>query len=134
MSIAGNTYVTFMQITGSYNFGANTSVSVSHDDGASFYLTNGENPQSGTTNNHPLQILSTKFTSPQETTVVTNTFSVSGQQNYLLDYVAGNGSPSVLIMTAAVPEPSTWALMIAGFAGIGLMAYRRRIKATPQLA
>ena len=27
---------------------------------------------------------------------------------------------------AAVPEPSTWAMMIFGFAGIGFMAYRRR--------
>lgn len=27
----------------------------------------------------------------------------------------------------AVPEPSTWAMLIAGFAGIGLMAYRRRM-------
>jgi PEP-CTERM motif-containing protein len=29
-------------------------------------------------------------------------------------------------VTAAVPEPSTWAMMILGFAGIGFMAYRRR--------
>ena len=28
--------------------------------------------------------------------------------------------------TAAVPEPSTWAIMIVGFAGIGLMAYRKK--------
>jgi hypothetical protein len=27
---------------------------------------------------------------------------------------------------AAVPEPSTWAIMILGFAGVGFMAYRRR--------
>jgi hypothetical protein len=32
----------------------------------------------------------------------------------------GIGSPG------AVPEPSTWAMMILGFAGIGFMAYRRR--------
>jgi hypothetical protein len=29
-------------------------------------------------------------------------------------------------MTAAVPEPSTWAMMIMGFAGVGFMAYRRK--------
>jgi hypothetical protein len=29
---------------------------------------------------------------------------------------------------AAVPEPSTWAMMLAGFAGLGLVAYRRRVK------
>jgi hypothetical protein len=28
--------------------------------------------------------------------------------------------------TAAVPEPSTWAMMILGFAGVGYMTYRRR--------
>jgi hypothetical protein len=27
---------------------------------------------------------------------------------------------------ATVPEPSTWAMMILGFAGVGFMAYRRR--------
>jgi hypothetical protein len=26
----------------------------------------------------------------------------------------------------AVPEPSTWAMMILGFAGIGFMVYRRK--------
>jgi hypothetical protein len=30
------------------------------------------------------------------------------------------------VFTAAVPEPSTWAMMILGFAGVGFMAYRRR--------
>ena len=29
-------------------------------------------------------------------------------------------------MAAAVPEPSTWAMMILGFAGVGFVAYRRR--------
>ena len=28
--------------------------------------------------------------------------------------------------TSAVPEPSTWAMMILGFAGVGFTAYRRR--------
>jgi PEP-CTERM motif len=29
---------------------------------------------------------------------------------------------------AAVPEPSTWAMMLLGFAGVGFMAYRRKSK------
>jgi hypothetical protein len=29
-------------------------------------------------------------------------------------------------VTTAVPEPSTWAMMILGFAGVGYLAYRRR--------
>jgi hypothetical protein len=27
---------------------------------------------------------------------------------------------------SAIPEPSAWAMMLIGFAGIGLVAYRRR--------
>lgn len=43
-------------------------------------------------------------------------FAVS-EGNYLIASVDG---------IAAVPEPSTWAMMLLGFAGIGFMAYRRR--------
>jgi hypothetical protein len=32
----------------------------------------------------------------------------------------------ITTITAAVPEPTTWAMMILGFAGVGFMAYRRR--------
>ena len=31
-------------------------------------------------------------------------------------------------LTSAVPEPSTWAMMILGFGGVGFMAYRRKSK------
>jgi hypothetical protein len=31
---------------------------------------------------------------------------------------------------SAVPEPSTWAMLLLGFAGIGFMAYRRKAKPT----
>jgi len=37
---------------------------------------------------------------------------------------------STISMSAAVPEPSTWAMMILGFIGVGFMAYRRRDKQT----
>jgi hypothetical protein len=36
-------------------------------------------------------------------------------------------------VTAAVPEPSTWAMMILGFFGIGFMTYRQRKKIVPRL-
>jgi hypothetical protein len=32
------------------------------------------------------------------------------------------------VTISAVPEPSTWAMMILGFAGVGFMAYRRKSK------
>jgi hypothetical protein len=38
-------------------------------------------------------------------------------------------NPSDVFLTvsvASVPEPSTWAMLILGFAGVGFMAYRRR--------
>jgi hypothetical protein len=34
----------------------------------------------------------------------------------------------------AVPEPSTWAMLVLGFAGIGFMAYRRKNEATFRFA
>jgi hypothetical protein len=42
--------------------------------------------------------------------------------------LASNPSVPVsgLIIASPVPEPSTWAMMILGFAGVGFLAYRRR--------
>jgi hypothetical protein len=37
------------------------------------------------------------------------------------DITLGSANP-----TPSVPEPSTWAMMILGFAGVGFMAYRRK--------
>ena len=33
-----------------------------------------------------------------------------------------------IVVQTGVPEPSTWAMMILGFAGVGFMAYRRKPK------
>jgi hypothetical protein len=41
------------------------------------------------------------------------------------DYFALGGTLS------PVPEPSTWAMMLAGFAGLGVLGYRRRRSAAP---
>ena len=38
------------------------------------------------------------------------------------------GMDNVTYGVGAVPEPSTWAMMILGFAGVGFMAYRRKSK------
>lgn len=37
-------------------------------------------------------------------------------------------------ISAAVPEPATWAMMIMGFLGIGFMAYRRKDQASFRIA
>ena len=36
--------------------------------------------------------------------------------------------PSTVTLVDGVPEPSTWAMMILGFLGLGWMAYRRKTK------
>jgi hypothetical protein len=38
------------------------------------------------------------------------------------------------LQVEAVPEPSTWAMMILGFIGVGFMAYRRKSRSTFRLA
>lgn len=38
------------------------------------------------------------------------------------------------IFVASVPEPSTWAMLILGFAGVGFMAYRRKNQGALRLA
>ena len=50
--------------------------------------------------------------------------TMSSGQGFSFNYAAAGG-------VSAVPEPSTWAMLLLGFAGIGFMAYRR--KSTPAL-
>jgi hypothetical protein len=67
---------------------------------------------------------------------------LQGQENFIIFNVAAasangvstNNPPlndngfAVFASVAAVPEPSTWAMMLLGFAGIGIIAYRRKSK------
>jgi hypothetical protein len=52
--------------------------------------------------------------------MLTGTFNLTP---YLSTEVAAQ---LVVTTVTAVPEPSTWAMMILGFAAVGYMAYRRR--------
>jgi hypothetical protein len=45
-----------------------------------------------------------------------------------MNFVSGANLHLPLPPVNAVPEPSTWAMMLLGFAGIGFMAYRRKAK------
>ena len=71
---------------------------------------------------HTLTYVQETFTQPVSGGSVALTFY--GDPN------AGAYGPVIgdVSVTAAVPEPSTWAMMILGFAGIGFMAYRRKSK------
>jgi PEP-CTERM motif-containing protein len=59
---------------------------------------------------------------------VPQTGDVSFSNTFVDVTLAGND------VASAVPEPSTWAMMLLGFAGIGFMAYRRKSKPTFRFA
>jgi PEP-CTERM motif-containing protein len=50
----------------------------------------------------------------------------AGSDAWGIDQISFN----VTGVTSPVPEPSTWAMMILGFAGVGFMTYRRKVKPT----
>jgi hypothetical protein len=60
-------------------------------------------------------------------------FTASGAST-LIDFVGASGHADIGLDNvdveqtgvSAVPEPSTWAMMILGFCGLGFMAYRRK--------
>jgi hypothetical protein len=62
----------------------------------------------------------TNLFSGQTTVIDPESFLVSSGEP------AGSVGGTLVISVAAVPEPSTWAMMILGFCGIGAMTYRRR--------
>jgi hypothetical protein len=55
--------------------------------------------------------------------VATTSVAATGQGSW--DFLPV-GTVQLTGIEAAVPEPSTWAMMILGFAGIGFLAYRRK--------
>ena len=68
-----------------------------------------------------------------------NIYLSNGQYIFSVDNPSSLFNPGDLILSggvatpgvqAAVPEPSTWAMMILGFIGIGAMTYRGRKSAT----
>jgi PEP-CTERM motif len=128
LSVQGDSTISFFHISGSYSSPTPVSGSLSHDDGATLII-------GGTT----------YVSSPDEVFITTSpTFTVAAAPNpvgFDLYYVEGNGSPAVLDLrlpgvnlTNPVPEPSTWAMMIIGFLGVGLLAYRRKSKSELRLA
>jgi len=66
------------------------------------------------------------------------TFTTTPGAEYVYQFMLYNdlatadvANPSGVLVTttaSAAPEPSTWAMMILGFCGLGFMAYRRKSK------
>ncbi len=94
---------------------AGTVLTITHDDGASIFQ-NGSRVGS---------------TVAGATSVVTDTVTLTSTADTFLYYSRQNGTPSILEVSA-VPEASTWAMMLLGFLGVGFMAYRK--KSTLRLA
>jgi hypothetical protein len=59
------------------------------------------------------------------------TSSATANSNYFFTDLPDSGAGTVTVtpITSGVPEPSTWAMMLAGFAGLGLLGYRKTVKA-----
>ncbi|SHK60755.1 PEP-CTERM protein-sorting domain-containing protein [Bradyrhizobium lablabi] len=109
---------TFFQFLGSVSVTNGQTFTVGHDDGLTLViggltvidLPGGHSPGDDTVT----------YTGP------TGTFAFD------LVYGEAFGAPAQLHidlpLTSSVPEPSTWAMLILGFAGVGFMAYRRKSK------
>jgi hypothetical protein len=61
-------------------------------------------------------------------------FAFGTNPNTYIDYYNGQYAPGNWSLTAAVPEPATWAMMIFGFLGVGFVAYRRNSNHSFRLA
>ena len=55
------------------------------------------------------------------------TSSATADTNYFYTDLPDSGAGSVTVtpITGSTPEPATWAMMLAGFAGLGFLGYRR---------
>jgi hypothetical protein len=103
-----DTFYTYIQVSGTTSGGTAT---ISHDDGASVYT---GTPGSGTA----------VFLEPLQTSDESASFKMPAGLFYV-DYIEANGAPSDLTFSVAVPEPSTWAMMLTGFVFLGFAAFRR---------
>ena len=77
---------------------------------------------------HNLLYVQESFTGPVVGGLVTLTFA-GDPNNGAYGPVVGD-----VTVTAAVPESSTWAMMLLGFCGLGFMAYRRKLTDTALMA
>jgi PEP-CTERM motif len=55
-------------------------------------------------------------------------FDATPASDYQLVLSDASGNNALVSGVSAIPEPSTWAMMLLGFAGLGFMAYRRKPK------
>jgi PEP-CTERM motif-containing protein len=106
--------------TTSTDFTADRYIVINSGSGDSLQV--GTGTQSLTISNLPVQSALVPFTVSE---------LLSGGNSELVDLVgAVGGFANNITLSSGVPEPSTWAMMILGFCGIGAMTYRRRKQST----
>jgi hypothetical protein len=75
--------------------------------------------------------ISGKWDAPEgnNTTLAAQLANILGGNSYINFHTVQFGGGEIRGNISAIPEPSTWAMMILGFAGVGFMTYRRRNQA-----
>jgi plastocyanin len=125
---------TLFILTGSFGLPAQASTVVVDVSSSGFDPLNINIVQNDTVDFHPVadpffEILSLSGPQGFFSGIVTSdyflTFTIAGNYSYE-DDLRHNGVIGTISVASAVPEPSTWAMMILGFAGLGFLGYRRR--------
>jgi hypothetical protein len=139
-NLSGITSITYSGITPSANFtipgGNPQSAGSLHMDGTGFFsfglegVGNGGSSPDGS---------SLKFTITAAgldlSDITTNALGQFFAADILSGTTGNTGAIDVSTVTmSSVPEPSTWAMMILGFVGVGFMAYRRKSQSSFRLA
>ncbi len=85
---------------------------------------------SGTSDPYTLLALTPTNLSNQPTFNFTSASLGTGLYDFEIFYADRSSTDAAFtlnaVVTAAVPEPSTWAMLILGFAGLGVLGYRRQ--------
>jgi PEP-CTERM motif len=79
------------------------------------------------TNDFVLQI--TTFTASPVFNQLVYAQTAAGDFQFFTPGAGAGGSVTVTPVTPGVPEPSTWVMMLLGFAGLGFLGYRKTVKA-----
>jgi hypothetical protein len=113
---------TITEVTGTVTVTNGEVFNIAHDDGFS------------------IQIGSFTFSDAGPTSAVTTPVTyigATGNESFKLAYGECCGPPAVLFVDlplSSVPEPSTWAMMGLGFAGLGFVGFRRARKESVSIA
>ena len=113
--------------TGPASFGSGSFISASSGSGDIVALLGG-----GTLVDVPSNYVSGSALS-DTSTYANQSFSSLGVTPGTYEWTWGTGTNQnfTLVIGSAVPEPSTWAMLLLGFAGIGAFSYRKRMAAFP---